>query len=73
MPNMIDVVLILLLLLSVGGAITYVVKEKKNGTKCIGCPASAACGAKKGGPSACRCGSYTEKRGEHCCDSTPNE
>ncbi|WP_122819824.1 FeoB-associated Cys-rich membrane protein [Varibaculum vaginae] len=27
----------------VGGALTYIVKEKRKGTKCIGCPVSADC------------------------------
>ncbi|WP_311588820.1 hypothetical protein [Varibaculum massiliense] len=27
----------------VGGAITYIVKEKCKGTKCIGCPVSSSC------------------------------
>lgn len=27
----------------VGGAITYIVKEKRKGTKCIGCPVSSSC------------------------------
>ncbi|WIK88764.1 FeoB-associated Cys-rich membrane protein [Varibaculum cambriense] len=27
----------------VGGAITYIVKEKRKGTKCIGCPVSSDC------------------------------
>lgn len=27
----------------VSGAITYIVKEKRKGTKCIGCPVSSSC------------------------------
>ena len=27
----------------VSGAITYIVKEKRKGTKCIGCPISSSC------------------------------
>ena len=27
----------------IGGAITYIVKEKRKGTKCIGCPISSSC------------------------------
>lgn len=27
----------------IGGAIGYIVKSKKNGTKCIGCPMSKNC------------------------------
>ena len=61
MPNMIDVVLVLILLLIIGAAVAYIVKAKKNGTKCIGCPASGACAGKCGGQSACHCGSHTEE------------
>lgn len=38
--------LIVVLLFILGGAIAYVVKAKKNGVKCIGCPTGAACGKK---------------------------
>ena len=32
--------------LIVGGALLYIVKAKKNGRKCIGCPDSASCRAR---------------------------
>lgn len=41
--KMIDVVLILFLVLIIGGAVLYVVRARKNGVKCIGCPASGSC------------------------------
>ena len=47
---MTDIIIIGILLLVVGGAVFYIVKAKKNGAKCIGCPASGAC-TKKG----CNC------------------
>jgi hypothetical protein len=47
-----------ILLLAVGAAVAYIVKAKKSGTKCIGCPSGGCC-SKKGG---CDCGSHgTEK------------
>ena len=46
---MTDIVIIGILLLVVGGAVFYIVKAKKNGAKCIGCPASGSCGKKKCG------------------------
>lgn len=47
-----------ILLLAVGVAVAYIVKAKKSGTKCIGCPSGGCC-SKKGG---CDCGSHgTEK------------
>ena len=44
-----------LILLIVGGAIAYIVKAKKSGQKCIGCPHSQNC---SGG---CSCGSNNIK------------
>ena len=41
---MIDIIIIGIVLVVVGGAIWYIVKAKKNGAKCIGCPASGNCG-----------------------------
>ena len=46
--SMTDVLIVLILLTVVGGAIFYIVKEKKKGTKCIGCPHSGTCGGKCG-------------------------
>ena len=34
------------LLLLVGAAVAYIIKEKKKGTKCIGCPNAGTCGKK---------------------------
>ena len=49
MENLIIIGIIALIL---GLAIGYVVKEKKNGRKCIGCPSGGACSA-RGGESGC--------------------
>ena len=57
-----DWIALLLIALIVGGATAYIIKEKKKGRKCIGCPHSATCHAlrEKGG---CNCSS-TEHREE---------
>lgn len=58
-----DVIVILLLLLIVGGASYYIIRAKKNGKRCIGCPDSASCqgmGGCKG-----HCHSCTHECGEH--------
>lgn len=52
---MTDIIIIGILLIVVGGAVFYIVKAKKNGAKCVGCPASCTCG-KKG----CNCESQSE-------------
>ena len=48
---MTDILVGLILLAILGGAVFYIVKAKKSGRKCIGCPDSGSCG-KKGG---CNC------------------
>ena len=40
MENLIAVIVLILL---VGGAVAYIVKSKRRGVKCIGCPAGGGC------------------------------
>ena len=40
---MADFVIIAVLVFAIGGAVFYVIKEKKRGTKCIGCPLAGSC------------------------------
>ena len=54
-----NLIVIAVLVLILGAAIGYVIKAKKSGKKCIGCPDAAACGGKSGGGcsgSCCSCG-----------------
>ena len=52
-----DIIAIVAIVLVIGGAVFYIIKAKKSGKKCIGCPDSVSCGAKKqGGEGGC-CGS----------------
>lgn len=53
---MTDFIVILVVLIIVGFAAVYVVKAKKNGAKCIGCPAASKCSGKSGTTSGCSCG-----------------
>lgn len=46
---MANIAVILVLVLILGGAIGYIYKEKKSGTKCIGCPAGKTCAKACGG------------------------
>lgn len=46
---MANLILILVLVLIVGGALAFIIREKKRGVKCVGCPNSATCGAAQGG------------------------
>ena len=38
-----DILIVIALILIVGAATFYIIKEKKRGTKCIGCPAAGNC------------------------------
>ena len=41
--GIVDVILILVIIAIVGAAIAYIIKEKKRGVKCIGCPFAESC------------------------------
>ena len=43
---MIDIIVGGVLVVLVGAAIAYIIREKKKGVACIGCPAAGTCGAK---------------------------
>ena len=38
-----EFIAILVIALLIGGAVLYVIKAKKSGKKCIGCPDSSSC------------------------------
>ena len=40
----IDFIVIAVVLLIIGAAVFYIIKAKKNGQKCVGCPYSKTCG-----------------------------
>ncbi len=40
---MADIIVIIILVLLIGSAVAYMIKAKKNGVKCIGCPAGGSC------------------------------
>lgn len=44
---MADFIIIAILVFLAGGAAAYIIKAKKNGTGCIGCPAGATCKANR--------------------------
>ena len=52
-----EIIAIALIVLIVGGAVAYIVKAKKSGKKCIGCPDSGSCPHAKSGGCQCGCGS----------------
>ena len=57
-----DLIVVAILVLAIGAAVVYIIKEKKKGTKCIGCPAAGACSMKAAG--GCSCCSDSERTEE---------
>lgn len=53
MANFITVAIIAII---VAAAISYIVKEKKKGTRCIGCPSAGTCASKANGGCQSDCG-----------------
>ncbi len=51
--ELVDYIVIAAIVLVVGGAIAYIVKAKKSGKKCIGCPDSGSCGGGCAGCTGC--------------------
>ncbi len=49
-------IIIAIVVLIVGCAAGYVIKAKKSGAKCIGCPDAKSCSGKCAGCSGCSCG-----------------
>ena len=42
--ELIDWIVMGVVLLIIGAAVTYIVRAKKRGQKCVGCPHSGSCG-----------------------------
>jgi hypothetical protein len=42
-----EIIAIVAITLIIGGAVFYIVKAKKSGRKCIGCPDGCSCSGKK--------------------------
>ncbi len=51
--NLPELIAIVAVLLIIGGALAYIIKAKKSGKKCIGCPDSGSC---SGNCTSCACG-----------------
>lgn len=44
-----DIIITVIILIILGLAITYIIRQKKKGVKCIGCPSSGECPNKNKG------------------------
>lgn len=52
---MTDIIIVAIILVILAGAACYVIKAKKSGKKCIGCPDSGSCPSAKNGCCSCGC------------------
>lgn len=59
---MADLIVVIILVIILAAAIMYIVKAKKSGAKCIGCPAGGNCSGKNSGTSQCSCGCQSEEK-----------
>jgi len=50
-----NIILIAVLLIIAGSASVYIIKQKKKGARCIGCPSAKSCGAQGHCTGACSC------------------
>lgn len=65
---MTNFIIVAIVLAVIGSAVMYIIKEKKRGVKCIGCPAGVECAHGHGGCNGCGgsgeckgdCGCHTE-------------
>ncbi|MCI5585027.1 MAG: FeoB-associated Cys-rich membrane protein [Lachnospiraceae bacterium] len=52
-----------ILAIMIGAAILYIVKEKKKGTRCIGCPSAGQCTSGVIAHGGCECGCHSHAEG----------
>lgn len=65
---MVDFIVVAILVVLVGSALAYIIRERKKGIKCVGCPAGGQCAACRHGAdegSSCGCGGQTGAGGCH--------
>lgn len=59
---MTDFIIAGILVIIVGVAVIYIVRSKKSGAKCIGCPAGGCCSSKSNKESECCCGCHSDTK-----------
>ncbi len=57
---MADLIVVAVVLVIVGAAIAYIVKEKRRGVRCVGCPSGGICSRKREGTVGCGCGRHSD-------------
>ena len=59
---MADIIVIIILVLLIGNAVTYMIRARKSGVKCIGCPAGGSCSGSRQTPKKKLSGSVVGKK-----------
>ena len=54
-----DIIVVAVIVLVIGGAVAYILREKKRGKKCVGCPYGNSCSAKG---NSCSCQGNSEDK-----------
>ncbi len=62
--ELIDYIVIGVIALIIGGALAYIIKAKKSGKRCIGCPDSASCAKRCDGSACSSCSGCASQREE---------
>ena len=60
---MTDFIIVVVVLAIVGAAVSYIVKQKRRGVRCVGCPDGGTCGGSCGGGI---CGGDVSSDGSAC-------
>ncbi len=50
---MTNIIIVLVVVVILGLAISYIIREKKSGSKCVGCPHGKSCNTKKDNSCGC--------------------
>ena len=61
---MTDFIVLGIVVIIIAFAVAYIVKAKKRGVKCIGCPAGGTCSGNYGGHSGCGGSCHSENSGD---------
>lgn len=68
-----EIIAIIAIVCILGGAVFYIIKAKKKGQKCIGCPSGCACGKGKTSCGCCGCDSQEETEQESAAEEGSDE
>jgi len=60
--GLVDIIVIAVIVLVVGAASLYIIKAKKSGKKCIGCPDGCCCSRSEADKCSCGCSAEREKK-----------